>query len=496
MTISSPTAASLATAALLATLVLVGEPAVAQQPPASQPDTSGTAVQCLPADDCPTISLDMFLKRVLRTSPQARSFRLTDDRAAAQLLDARGGFSPRFVSGYEYKTQSNKAKLNVLRSGLRQPLDLPLSPTLKVDYRRGRGSSIDPSVKTSAVGETRVGVSVSPLQGLFAGKRRAALKKARLAPRRARAQQAKKRNKLLRNATYAFWEWVGARRKLKVVRDQLQLARRRQALVTRQARAGEAPAIDSTEAARITAGRRGAVADARSAAKQKRIALTTFLGERGGPEGSLRYAPSPMPSDLASGTLRTETAVDTALARRPALQVLTAKQRQARIEQNLARGRRWPDLKLEAQAISYEEGPLDLSDIKVGFKIDQPLLFRSERSGVEKAQIKTRRLGLKRDRTEQKVRADVKKAVVAVRQAQRRLQSAQRSVKLARRLQRAEQRRFEEGQGTLFRLNKREQSLAKAQKRRVGARVEVLRARATYRWATGMISEVYGADAP
>lgn len=494
MTFSSPPVVPIAPAALLATLVLVGGPAVAQQPPVPQPNTSDTAVQCLPADDCPTVSLDMFLKRVLRTSPQAQSFRLADDRAAAQLLDARGGFSPRFVSGYEYKTQSSKAKLNVLRSGLRQPLNLPLSPTLKVDYRRGRGSSIDPSVKTSAVGETRIGVSVSPLQGLFAGKRRAALRKARLAPRRARARQAKKRNTLLRDATYAFWDWVGARRKLEITRDQLQLARRRQALVTRRARAGEAPAIDSTEAARITAGRRGAVADARSAAQQKRIALTTFLGERAG--GSFRYAPPPMPSDFASGTLRTEAAVDTALARRPVLQVLAAKQRQARIEQNLARGRRWPDLKLEAQAISYEEGPFNLSDIKVGFKIDQPLLFRSERSGAEKAQIKTRRLGLKRDRTEQKVEADVKKAAVAVRQAQRRLQSARRSVKFARRLQQAEQRRFEEGQGTLFRLNKREQSLAKARKRRVEARVEVLRARATYRWATGMISEAYSAGAP
>jgi hypothetical protein len=127
---------------------------------------------------------------VLRTSPQARLSRLAEDRAAAALLGARGQFDPRLVSGYEYKTKDGTDKLNVLRSGLRQPLNLPLSPVLKADYRRGLGASVDPSVATSRAGETSVGVSLSPLEGLFAGKRRTKLDKARLAPRRARARSA------------------------------------------------------------------------------------------------------------------------------------------------------------------------------------------------------------------------------------------------------------------------------------------------------------------
>jgi outer membrane protein TolC len=366
-----------------------------------------------------------------------------------------------------------------------------MSPTLKVDYRRGLGSSIDPSVATSRIGETRVGLSVSPLAGLFTDKRRAALDKARLAPRRARARQAKERNALLRDATHAFWAWVGARRKLDIARDLLALARRRQALVTRRARAGEAPAIDSVEAARITAGRRGALADAVRAAEQKRIALATFLGGRGGPPDSVRYAPPPVPSDSATEAIRPEAAVDTALARRPALRALDVKREQARIERALARSRLRPDLKLEAQAVSYDDSPLNVTDVKVGLEIEQPLFFRGSRSDAEKARIRTRELDAARDRTEQAVRADVEAAAVATRQARRRVRSARRSVALARRLREAEQRRFDRGEGTLFRLNQREQSLAAARRELVTARIDVRRARATYRWATGTIADPY-----
>ncbi|MFB6248238.1 MAG: TolC family protein [Salinibacter sp.] len=479
---------------LLIPLCFFSTPAASQQgptvPSTPRADTAGTPVPCR-ADDCPVLELDAFLRRVLRNSPQARSLRLAGDRAAAQLLDARGGFGPRLVSGYEYKTKANKAKLNVLRSGLRQPLNLPMSPTLTVDYRRGVGSSADPSVATSRVGETRIGVSLSPLAGLFTDKRRAALDKARLAPRRARAQQAKERNKLLRDATHAFWDWVGARRKLDIARDLLELARRRETLITRQARAGEVPAIDSVEARRITAGREGTLADAVRAATQKRVTLATFLWGDEGAAQSVRYAPPPVPSDSTPEPIRTAAAVDTALARRPTLRTLDVKQRQARIEQSLARSRLRPNLKLKAQAVSYNESPLNVTDVKVGLEIEQPLFFRQGRSDAEKAQIKTRRLDLKQDIAKQKVRADVEAAVVALRQARRRARSARRSVALARRLRAAEQRRFDQGQGTLFRLNQREKSLASARRKLVSARIDVLRARATYRWATGTIADPY-----
>ncbi|PSQ84879.1 MAG: TolC family protein [Bacteroidetes bacterium QH_2_63_10] len=483
--------------ALTFAFVLTGATAQAQGPDMpDRGDSTNVSVPCPSADDCPVLTLDDVRRRVLRTSPSARANQLEDQRAAAQVLNARGGFEPALVSGYEYKTQDGKDKLNVLRSGVRWPFDLPASPTFKVDYRRGLGSSIDPSVKTSRVGETRFGLSFSPLGGFRTDKSRAKLDKARLAPRRADALQARKRNQLLLKVSKAYWDWVKARRTLDVSRDLLQLAERRQALITKEARTGEIPAVDSIDAARTTASRQAALEEARRMAREKRITLATFLWKEDGSPASFRYAPPDPELPASVDALRQSDAVETALARRPMLQVMDLKRQKTQIEQRLAQERLRPKVKLEAQAVSYTDSPLNISDVKVGFEVEQPFLFRSRRSDVERVEIELRDLELKQDVARRQVRADVESALAALSQARRRAQSAQRNEQLARKLRRAEQRRFRQGQGTLFVLNKREQSLAKARKQFIAAKISALKARATYRWATGTIAEVYNEEAP
>ncbi|MEF8815204.1 MAG: TolC family protein [Salinibacter sp.] len=478
--------------ALTFAFALVGVTAQAQRPGEPDPkNNTSAAVPCRSADDCPVLTLDDVRRRVLRTSPSARANRLEDQRAAAEVLNARGGFEPALVSGYEYKTQGGKDKLNVLRSGVRWPFDLPASPTLKVDYRRGLGSSIDPSVKTSRVGETRFGLSFSPLGGFRTDKSRAALDKAQLAPRRADALQARKRNQLLLKASKAYWDWVKARRSLDVSHDLLQLAERRQALVTKEARAGEIPAVDSIDAARTTADRQATLEKARRTAREKRIRLATFLWAEDGSPASFRYA-APDPDLPASvDTLRRAEAVELARTRRPMLQVMDLKRQKTQIEQRLAQERLRPKVKLEAQAVSYTDSPLNISDVKVGVEVDQPFFFRTQRSNVERAEIDLRDLELKQKVARRTVRADIESALAALSQARRRAQSAQRNEQLTQKLRRAEQRRFEQGEGTLFVLNKREQSLAKARKQSIAARISALKAYATYQWATGTIGDPY-----
>lgn len=477
---------------LVLAFALTGSVTQAQDPGTPERgDDTNAVIPCSSADDCPVLTLDDVRRQVLATSPSARANRLEDDRAAARILDARGGFEPALASGYEYKTQDGKDKLNVLRSGINWPLNLPASPTLKFDYRRGLGSSIDPSVKTSQLGETRFGLSFAPLGGLRTDKSRAALDKARLEPRRAEALQARKRNQLLLKASQAFWDWVRARQTLEVSRQLLQLAERRQTLVTKEARAGEIPAVDSIDAARTTASRQAALEKARRTAREKRIKLATFLWDEDGSPSSFRYAHPNLEMPAPVDTTQQSDAVETALTRRPMLEVMDLKRQKTEIEQRLAQERLRPKVKLEAQAVSYTDSPLNISDIKVGFEVNQPFFSRSRRSDVQETEIALRDLKLKQDVARRAVRADVESALVALTQARRRAQSAQRNERLAKKLQRAEQRRFKQGQGTLFVLNKREQALAKAQKEFIAAMISTLKAHSTYQWATGTIGDPY-----
>ena len=455
----------------------------AAQPPVSQPPCAGEG------RNCPVLDLPAFLSRVLRSNPEVRSLRLEDDRAVARIQDARGQFDPHLVSGYEYKTQAGKDKLNVLRTGVTLPFNLPLSPSLLVDYRRGLGSSIDPSVGTTFDGETSIGLALEPLSGLFLDKKQATLSKARLEPRRVNALQAEERNRLLLDATKAYYKWVEAARKQQINQDLLDLATQRRDLITRRVRSGEAAAIDSTEAQLAVANRRERLAAAQQTAEKAEVKLAAFLWTTDGRPDAFAFAPPPSIDLPETDGLDRSAATETARSRRPELRRLAVKRQQTQIEERLATSQQRPNLKLKAQAVSYENGPMDVSDVKVGFEIEQPLFFRSSRSEAERARLETQQIRLKQDLTRRKIEADVDAALVDLRQARRRVEAARERVRLARRLQQAERRRFEIGESTLFLVNQREQSFAKARKSLVAARIDVARAYAQVQWATGTIAD-------
>jgi outer membrane protein TolC len=327
---------------------------------------------------------------------------------------------------------------------------------------------------------------------LTTNKRRASLNKARLEPRRADALQAQGRNRLLLDATRAFWAWVEARRILQINRELMALATRRRDLVTRQARAGETAAVDSVEAELAVVSREGKVAAARRKADQARVKLSVYIWNGDETERPTRYDPPPLPTRPVVAD--SAAAVATALSRRPELREIALKEQQVQIEQRLARERLRPDLKLEAQVVSYDESPFDVNDVKLGFKINQPLFFRSGRGATERTQIEAQALRFKQELTRRKVEADVEAALVALRQSQRRVSAAERRVELARRLQEAERRRFELGESTLFLVNQREQAFAEAREERVAAQIDVVQAHATVRWATGTISDRFEAS--
>jgi len=263
----------------------------------------------------------------------------------------------------------------------------------------------------------------------------------------------------------------------------------------RRARSGEAAAIDSTEAKLAVANRRDQVAASEKTAARARVKLATYVWSSDGQPAGFAFEPPPTIELPEVDGFDPEAASETALNRRPELRRLEMKRRQAAIEERLARGQQRPDLKLKAQFVSFENGPADVSDIKLGFELSQPLFFRDDRADAELARIERRQVTVKKEQTRRKIRADVEGAFVDLRQSRRRVDAARERVELARRLQEAEQRRFEVGESTLFLVNKREQDFAKARKALVAARAGVARAVAEVRWATGTIASGRGLEA-
>ena len=470
---------------LAAALAAAAVPGASAQPmrlpPASAP--------CLPGDGCPTLTLDETLDRVAAYDPRARSADLERDAAAADVLAARGGFDPLLSTGVTYKTEDEASKLGLWQTRLSVPIDAPFSPSFDLNHRLGVGKSINPADETDDFGETRLGFSFSPLGGRGTDRRRTALAQARLFPQTADAAVAFGRNKLLLDAAKDYWRWAEAWAAVEVRDDLLGVARARADFVARRVRAGEVPPVDSIEARLTVASREGDRISALRAAESAAVTVATYLWTPDGEPAALRSAPAPLPPLPPLPAEDDRVILADALDRRPEIARARLRAEAARLDERLARQQFLPDLRVGVQAISYGEQPAGFDDVYVGFSVAQPLGFRPARAAIAEARVDVSRRDFDRDVAARQVTADVENALVVLRRADERVRLAQEQAALAETLRRAEVRRFELGDGTLFLINQREQALAEARLREIGARADYLQAVATYRWATGTLGE-------
>ena len=444
---------------------------------------------CAPGSGCPTLTLAETLARVAAAHPEARSADLERDAAAARLLGARGGFDPLLATGLTGKTDDLDAKLGVWQTQLSLPFDAPFSPSVDLNHRLGIGGSVNPADATSGIGETRLGVSFSPLAGRRTDRRRTTLAQARLAPDAADAAAVQRRNALLLDAARAYWAWAGAWAAVAVRDDLLGAAQQRAGFVARRVRAGEVPPVDSVEARLAVAAREGDRVGALRAAESAGVSLATYLWEADGTPAAPDAAPAPLPPLPAVPDEALRAAAATALARRPELARARLAVETARLEATYAREQLRPDLRVGVQAVSYGSAPAAFDDVYVGVSVRQPLALRPARAGLAQARVDVQRRDLERSVAVRTVEADVERAVVMLRRAGERVALAAEQARLAETLRRAELRRFELGDGTLFLVNQRETALAEAQLRDLDARAEYLQAVAAFAWATGTLGD-------
>ena len=443
---------------------------------------------------CPTLTLEQTLALVAERHPEARAADLERDLGAARLLGARGGFDPLLTTGVMAKTDALDTKLGLWQTALSLPIDAPFSPSIDVNHRLGVGPSVNPADRAGDAGETRVGVSVSPLAGRGTDRRRTSLAQARLAPEAAGAAAVQRRNALLLAAARAYWTWAGAVAVVGVRDSLLDVARTRADFVARRVRAGETPPVDSLEAQLTVVQREGDRVAALRRAEEAGVVLATYFWEADGAPARLRAAPAALPAPgrppLAAvdpGALRS--AVALALDRRPEITRARLASETARLEVRFAREQTRPDLRIGVQAVSYGDAPAAFGDVYVGVQLRQPLWARPARAAAETARVDAERRTLEQAVAVRAVEADVEGAVVALRRAAERDALAAEQARLARALRRAEVRRFELGEGTLFLVNQRETALAEAQLREVEARADLLQAEAAFAWATGTLGD-------
>lgn len=464
----------------------------------AQDNPSGTGSLRLPSYPNPlsragenSFSLDYFLQLVDKNYPKLQGADAERRIAGAKRLEKAGAFDPVLTSLNEYlRVQDtftpgkakdavhNESRVSLLtRSGISVFSGMRLNPN----------DTKTPFVPTGKSGEYYAGVSVPLMRGLRINEKTAAEQQAKLGEPLAMQVYGSTRLEVLLKAAAVYWDMVGAKARVDIAKNLLQIADARVEQIKSRVEKGDLPALDIAESEQEIQRRQAALVKSEREFQKASLLVSVFLWDENG-------SPSPTPTLKEMPALHPEPRIlsDTewmqgrrmALELRPELKKLALEKDQVKVELRLAENMILPamDAYLTQGA---DTGPQGIGPIvRAGMAVSLPLRQRTARGQVQTAKLKIQKLSLEEKAERQRIQAEVDDTVSAINTSYARWAATLLEVKKAKQVEEGERMRFSAGDSTLFLVNQRERMSAEAQMRLAEIHVEYLQSVAAFRAVT------------
>jgi outer membrane protein, heavy metal efflux system len=449
----------------------------------------------LAAGPVDTLSLEEVLSATERAYPQLLAARADVAAAAGEYRAAEGGFDPNLrvrgwlapdwgsdINSYPQVRVDAIAEWNTPWAGL----------NLFGGYRLGTGKiqSYYGERSTYSEGELRAGVSIPfPLlrNGLI-DRRRATLARAELQKSLAGQAIEVQRLEVKRLAANRFFEWVAAGQRRVVAQSLLKVALDRDQQLGVRVRTGDVALFDQQDNQRAVVQREAFVVQQQRAVEQAAFELSLFLRDSAGEPLMARDEQLPVLGE-PDGTLGDNASLDEALSRRPDVARLLTQREQHQLDVRLNKNQVLPSLEfgaLVSRELGVEVSGVGRNELEFNALLDVPLNYNGPLGRVSVAEATLARteaqLRLARDR----VAADVRDALSALKASRERIILTRKEILVARALEQGERKRFELGDSNLLFVNIREQNTAEAQLREIDAMLDYHRATAAFRAAMAL----------
>lgn len=450
-----------------------------------------------------TVGLDDVRIATERHHPTIAAALLDQAAMRGELMAGDGAFDPvvkaRALGDVSYYQSG------IIDVGVDVPTPL-WGTTFTGGWRLGAGDFpiYDGKLKTNDGGEVRLGLLVPLLRDGAIDRRRSTIEKLTLEQRVQDEAVRAARLELLRQASFAYWEWVAAGARLTVADELLALAVTRGAQLDDRVAHGDAASVDQRDNQRLIAQRRARVAAQNRALERAAFELSLYLRDDSGAPRVVTRADLPVLEPAAAVVIDVDLARADAHERRPELRRLAIVGEQLGVDVRLAENQLLPGLSLSAsvsQDIGKTSPPLsssssvwapdpktrDIPDVEVGVGFDLPVPLRQARGRIAVAEAARARLEQQRRLVGDRVSLDVDDARSAAVAAAERVAAAAAEVDAAVFVEAAERVRFDAGDSTLVVVNLREVATAEARLAAAEAGLESRRAEVALAAATARL---------
>lgn len=410
-----------------------------------------------------SLSFEAYLGYVKQHHPLLKQANLKLSIGEANLLKSRGGFDPKIEVDYDRKKFKNTKYYDQLNATFKIPTWYGIE--FKANFEENSGQYLNPSLTVPDGGLYSAGVSFSLAQGFLINERMATLKKARFFVEQSEAQRDLMINNLIFEASKAYFNWLEASNEQLIYATFLNNAKLRFEGVKRSVELGDKAYIDSTEA-KITYQTRALSLEA-AKLKTRKAALnaSNYLWLNEIPLEIEQDVLPVMPEEsMVASSLYLEdiTNNSTVVSNHPKLRRIDAKVGQLEIDRSLKRNKLLPKLDLQYNFLTTDGDKLNTfsaSNYKAGVNFSVPLFLRKERGDVKLSNLKLQDANFERVSTSLTLLNKISAMNAEIASLQKQNNLISEIVVNYSSMLKAEERKFELGESSLFLINSREQKL-------------------------------------
>ncbi|WP_417905665.1 TolC family protein [Christiangramia aquimixticola] len=425
------------------------------------------------------LGYEEYLEMVKMYHPVVKQAKLLGDQGEADLLKARGGFDPKLEAGYNRKDFKDSRYYDLFNSTFKIPTWYGV--VLKAKFEKNEGVYLNPQNKVPEEGLFAAGISVPVGQGLWINERMAALKKAKAYRQQTRAEQQLAVNVILYEASLAYFEWFSKYKELYLYQSFIENAERRYNAILKSFQAGDKPAIDTLEANIQIQDRMLSLEQAQLEFFKASMNLGTFLWADENTPLELQEQVYPSPGLGEDSMEIVGLSFEEELAGHPKLRSLEYKLEILDVDKRLKANKLLPKLDLEYNFLSADpdifRGYVN-ENYKIGFNFSIPLFLRKERGELKLSQLKLENAELELISQELELRNKIRSLREQFASYLEQVEMINALVDSYTSMLKAEERKLELGESSVFLVNTREKSLISARLKQIAIKQELWDTRA------------------
>jgi len=410
-----------------------------------------------------------FIKVVKEQHPLAKQANIQVNKGDANLLYAKGAFDPEVYTDINQKYFKGDEYYSIINGGLKIPTWFGIE--LKGGYEQNNGVFLNPENTTPNNGLLYAGISVPIGQGLLIDKRRAELSKAKLFQQVSNLERQLILNELVYMAGTTYWKWFKTHNALLVYTDAHRLANERFDAVKLSANIGDLPAIDTLEAGIQVQNRLLGLQQARLDYKNASALLSIYLWQDGIVPLELAESTSPNSmSDISALTTNdvSYAKIDSLVNNHPLLNQSRIAIKQFEIDRNLKKNQLLPTLDFNYNPITENVGGESLNNFSLnnytwGMTFQMPVFLRKERGSLKLTELKIQEYNFQLINKQEILKYEVISAWNQWNTTIGQINLYTQTVDDTKSLLEGEERLFNLGESSLFKLNAREVKYIKTQ---------------------------------